>query len=150
MRKSIIKSLLIIVCFFSHELIFAQGVRWEKLTLNEAIRKAKDNINGKNTIFVDCYKEWSQPNKHMIDEVLSRSEAGSYFNKNFINIRINMEKGDGPLLEKKYAIRVYPTYLILDSYGNEIGRVIGGGKLQSFINKVEKAKSPFKTEKKIS
>ena len=50
-----------------------------------------------------------------------------------------MEKGEGIDIAKKYNIKAYPTFLILDPDGKVVGRVVGGGKLEDFTAKVEKA-----------
>ena len=34
------------------------GVKWEKGTLQEALEKAKNNENGINRVFLDCYTSW--------------------------------------------------------------------------------------------
>ena len=52
-----------------------------------------------------------------------------------------MERGEGIEIRKNYKIKAYPTFLILDEKGNEIGRVVGGNEINTFIEKVEKAKS---------
>lgn len=53
-----------------------------------------------------------------------------------------MEKGEGVELKDKFAVKAFPTFLILDSNGNEIGRIVGGGELDEFIGKVKNAMSP--------
>lgn len=121
---------------------FAQttGVNWEHGTLQEALNKAKANKKGPNLVFLDCFTTWCGPCKHMANNVFPTKEAGDYFNKNFVNIKIDMEKGEGVELAKKYSISAYPTFLILDAMGAEVGRVVGGGGLNDFIKQVEIAK----------
>ncbi len=135
------KILLILVCILSSFTIYAQdGVKWEEGTFEQALKKAKSGKGGKKLVFLDCYTTWCGPCKHMANVVFPTKEAGDYFNKNFVNIKIDMEKGEGIELAKKYAIAAYPTFLILDADGNEVGRVVGGGDINSFIQKVEGAK----------
>lgn len=120
---------------------FAQteGVNFEHGTLQEALNKAKANKKGAKLVFLDCFTTWCGPCKYMANEVFPKKEAGDYFNKKFVNIKIDMEKGEGIELAKKYAVAAYPTFLILDAEGNEIGRVVGGGELADFIKKIEAA-----------
>lgn len=115
------------------------GVKWEKGTLQEALEKAKNNENGINRVFLDCYTSWCGPCKFMSENVFTTKEAGDYFNSRFVNIKIDMEKGEGIDIAKKYNIKAYPTFLILDPDGKVVGRVVGGGKLEDFTAKVEKA-----------
>lgn len=127
---------------------FAQeGVKWETGTFQDALNKAKNNKKGPNLVFMDCYTTWCGPCKHMANVVFPTKEAGDYFNKKFVNFKTDMEKGEGIELAKKYNIRAYPTFLILDGDGNEVGRVVGSAELGKFIEKVEAACDPEKSPK---
>jgi hypothetical protein len=50
-----------------------------------------------------------------------------------------MEKGEGPEVAKKYGIKSYPTFLILNYNEQEIGRIVGGDGVDSFINRTKMA-----------
>lgn len=115
------------------------GIKWETGTLSEILDKAKNNENTPDIVFLDCYTSWCGPCKYMAENVFTTKEAGDYFNSKFVNFKMDMENGEGVAVAKKYNVRAYPTFLILDSNGNEIGRIVGGGKLEDFIKKVEKA-----------
>lgn len=122
---------------------FAQdGVKWEDGTFQEVLAKAKKNKKGPKLVFVDCFTSWCGPCKQMATKIFPTKEAGEYFNKNFVNAKFDMEKGEGIDLHNKYGIAAYPTFLILDADGNEIGRVVGGDDLEPFIAAVERAKDP--------
>ena len=41
-------------------------------------------------------------------------EAGDFFNENYINVAVDMEKGEGPALAQKYEVKAYPTLIITD------------------------------------
>ncbi len=58
-----------------------------------------------------------------------------------------MEKGEGIDLAKKYEIRAYPTFLILDADGNEINRIVGSGEADAFIERTKKAMDPANSPK---
>ena len=115
------------------------GVKWEKGTLTDALDKAKKSKKTK-LVFVDCYTVWCGPCKQMAEKVFPLKEAGDYFNANYVNIKIDMEKGEGVEIAKKYQVSSFPTFLILDANGKELGRVIGSSDLNKFITKVEDAK----------
>ncbi len=135
--------ILLIGLFSLNTFAQSKGVLWENGTLQEALNKAKSNKRGPNQVFLDCYTTWCGPCKMMAEQVFPTKEAGDYFNKNFVNIKIDMEKGEGIDLMKKYGVSAFPTFLVLDSDGNEVGRVIGGDRnLDNFIARVEKAKDP--------
>ena len=44
--------------------------------------------------------------------------AGEFFNKNFINVALDMEQGDGVAVAEKYQVNAYPTLIIADTNGN--------------------------------
>lgn len=113
---------------------FAQGIDFRSASLAEALEQgAKEKKN----VFLDCYTSWCGPCKYMADNVFTLKEAGDYFNRNFVNIKIDMEKGEGVEIAKKYSIKAFPTFLILDSEGNELHRVVGGGLIGDFIARVD-------------
>lgn len=120
--------------------MFAQsgGVKWEEGTFSQALEKAKKTSK---PIFLDCYTSWCGPCKHMANNVFTLPQAGEFFNSGFINIKIDMEKGEGIQLKEKFEVKAFPTFIIFDSNGNETGRIVGGGELDAFIGKVKAAAS---------
>ena len=53
-------------------------------------------------------------------------DVADFFNKNFVNIKIEMEKdADGPDVARKYKVRAYPTLLIIRPDGSLVKQVIG-------------------------
>lgn len=118
------------------------GIKWEECTLLEAVNIAAKGENGINKVFLDCYTSWCGPCKYMAENEFPKKEAGDYFNANFVNVKMDMEKGEGPDIAKKYGIVAFPTFLILDGTGKEIGRVIGGGDINDFIEKIKVASDP--------
>ena len=113
---------------------FAQ-IKWEEGTLTNALQKDKES--GDKLVFLDCYATWCGPCKYMANSVFTTKEAGEYFNKKFVNIKIDMEKGEGVNLARQFHIKGYPTFIILNSNGKELGRIVGGAQIEQFIQKVE-------------
>ncbi len=99
-----------------------EGIQFKKMSFNEAKELAAKEDK---YIFMDCYAVWCGPCKSMERRVFSKESIGNYFNDNFINIKMDMERGEGPGLSNKYRITGYPTLLILDSEGNVVGRQLG-------------------------
>ncbi|MBK8496615.1 MAG: thioredoxin fold domain-containing protein [Chitinophagaceae bacterium] len=46
--------------------------------------------------------------------------VGEFFNENFINIALDMEKGDGPAIARQYQVNAYPTLIFADGDGNMV------------------------------
>lgn len=107
-----------------------EGILFYPGTFREAQQKAKDA--GK-LIFMDCYTSWCAPCKMMNTTVFTDVKVGQFFNEHFINVKFDMEKGEGRELLKRYGMQVFPTYLLLDAEGNELHRVVGGHDPEEFI-----------------
>ena len=114
-----------------------KGVNFnEGKTFAEVLALAKKE--GK-PVFVDCYTSWCGPCKMMANKEFPKKEAGDYFNKKFVNWKVDMEKGEGVGLAKRYDVNAFPTFLILDADGNLTGRCVGAAGITDFIKKVEDA-----------
>jgi len=89
-------------------------------------------------IFVDAYASWCGPCKMLKATTFKNAKAAEFFNKNFVNVAIDMEKGQGPDLASQWGMQAYPTLIIFDSAGNPVlGTVgyIGSGDLIKFGQK---------------
>ena len=112
----------------------AQGIVFRDLTLEAACRQAASE--GK-SVFVDCYTSWCGPCRQMATREFVKPEAGAYFNDKFVCVKYDMERGEGVQLKERFKVTAYPTFLILKSDGTEMGRLVGGSEILSFIEKVE-------------
>ncbi|MDX2002628.1 MAG: thioredoxin family protein [Chitinophagales bacterium] len=116
--------------------VSAQGIEFFQGTWEQAVEKAKKE---KKIIFVDCYAVWCGPCKYMSNTVFPDPQVGEFYNKNFINYKYDMEKGDGPTFANTYNITAYPTLMYIDGTGKVIHRVLGGQYKDNFIAEGEKA-----------
>ena len=82
-----------------------------------ALAKAENKL-----IFVDVYTDWCGPCKRMDAEVFPKKSVGDQFNASFINYKLDAEKGEGPILAKKYMVKSYPNYLFVNGEGTLIYR----------------------------
>lgn len=113
-----------------------QGMVFDSLPFKKALAEA--GKTGK-LVFMDCYTEWCGPCKAMAANVFPRTEVGEYMNARFVNIKVDMEKGEGPLLSKQYGVAAYPTFLILKPDGSVVHKFVGGSDAQAFLKKVEES-----------
>jgi len=76
-------------------------------------------------VFVDFYTTWCLPCKLMDEDVFTDKGIGKLMNDNFINYKIDAEKGNGPNLALLYQVNVFPTLLFLDEKGRVLVRKEG-------------------------
>ena len=130
-----IRRILLLCCFLTTGVCLFAQTNFEELSLPEAIEKAKEN--GK-MVFVDCYTSWCGPCKYMADKIFTQKEMGEYLNSRFVCVKYDMERGDGPDIAVKYSVAAYPTFLILDTDGTLIYKIVGGTETaDEFKGKVE-------------
>lgn len=99
------------------------GIEFSKFTMEKAQEKA---AKSEKLIFIDAYTDWCGPCKRMAATTFKDSEVAEFFNDEFINLKIEMEKNpEGNDIARKYGVRAYPTLLIVDSEGNLIKKTIG-------------------------
>ena len=135
-------SILFLVAFVT-SISFAQNrsIEFEHGTFAETLAKAKKENK---MIFIDCYTTWCGPCMWMAKNIFTNDTAADFYNKNFVNAKIDMEKGEGIEIAKKYGIRAFPTLLYLSSDGTLLHRKCGAGSVKSFITDGEDAMSPNK------
>lgn len=76
-------------------------------------------------VFVDAYTAWCSPCKMMTRNVFPEPAVGDFFNAKFINVKMNMEEGEGLALAQHYQVEAYPTLLFVDSDGEVLHRAVG-------------------------
>ncbi|MBC8153188.1 MAG: thioredoxin family protein [Bacteroidetes bacterium] len=99
-----------------------KGIQFEETSWKEVLKKAKAE---QKIIFLDAYASWCGPCKMLQKNVFTKKEVGDYFNKQFINVKMDMEKGEGPALARTYPLEAYPTLLFIDGNGRVMKKVIG-------------------------
>ena len=121
------------------EMVNPEGIPFEDLGLDEALQKAAHT--GK-LVFVDCYTSWCGPCKTMSSQVFSQKAVGDYFKEHFVSLKVDMEQGEGPALAEKYAVRAYPTMLVLTPDGTVKYKILGGQDVRSFMDKIRRSVGP--------
>lgn len=116
-----------------------EGIMFENSNFAAILAKAKAE---KKLIFLDAYASWCGPCKLMEKNVFTDKKVAEFYNKNFINARIDMEKGEGRELAAKYIIRSYPTLLFLNAEGEVVGKELGYIKSEEFLELGQKNNNP--------
>lgn len=128
---------------FAASFFSAQSIKFEELPMSEILAKA--GREGK-PVFLDAYASWCGPCKMMERNVFVKKEVADFYNENFINAHLDMEKGEGREIARKYQVYSYPTYLFLNANGEVLYR--GGGYLEpdDFISLGRRVANPLVKE----
>ena len=109
----------------------APEIKFSPLSYKRVLTKAKANHK---RIFVDAYATWCAPCKALRKTTFKDTKAAVYFNQHFINIGLDVEKGEGVELAKTWQVDGLPTLLIIDENGKVLashtGFVDGNGLIQ--------------------
>jgi len=84
-------------------------------------------------IFIDFYTTWCAPCKFMAQTIFPLKDVGDFYNKNFVCIQVDAEKGEGIELKRKYGISAYPTMIFTNEKEEVIHRAIGSSTGSEFI-----------------
>lgn len=140
MKKSMIwMSLCLVISINS----MAQGINFSIYSSWQAVID-QSKVQNK-PIFVDVYTEWCGPCKWMDQNVFNQPEVGEFMNREFINIKIDAEKGWGKTFVKEYQVQAYPTYLFFNANGEMVMTTMGSKSEDRFLtesrNALRKVKS---------
>lgn len=113
----ILTLLLSIPAYAQNRSIKFQEGEWSSL-LKKASKKDK-------LIFLDCYTSWCGPCKMLANTVFTNDTVADFFNKHFICAKMDMEKGEGPEIAKRYGVAAYPTLLFINGEGKLVHNLTG-------------------------
>jgi thiol-disulfide isomerase/thioredoxin len=129
--------LLTLCCSFVFSLALnAQGIEFFHGTWAEAIEKAKAE---EKLIFVDAFASWCGPCKRMAKETFPNEKVGSFFNANFLCLKIDMEKPENAEFAGKYPVNSYPTLMFIDATGKIVLKEIGAKSVDQILETGRKA-----------
>jgi thiol:disulfide interchange protein len=129
-----------IAVLFSCSQVQAQGIRFSNAkTWSEVLAQAKQENK---LVFLDAYTTWCGPCKYMQKDIFPKPSVGKFYNANFINVKMDMEKGEGPELARQFSLTAIPTLLFFDGDGNEVHRFVGALEAPAFIKLGKEAIDP--------
>lgn len=131
-------SILVFALFACAVSVRAEGIRFFEGSWEEALAEAKrlDRI-----IFVDAYAVWCGPCKKMAADVFPDDKVGEFYNKNFVNLKLDMERGEGLKFREKYPVSAFPTLFYIDFTGEIVQQVRGAQQVEGFLELGKKALS---------
>ncbi|KAA0990499.1 thioredoxin family protein [Dyadobacter aurulentus] len=107
-----------------------KGIQFTEASWAAILKKAKAENK---MIFFDAYTTWCGPCKLLQKNVFTRDDVAEVFNQKFINVKFDMESGEGPALAEKYKLEVYPTLFFIDPKGKVVRTVKGYTKPEDLI-----------------
>ena len=116
------------------EIAFLDNPIWSSV-----LEKAKKE---KKIIFLDGYATWCGPCKTMDAETYKNQAVADYYNANFINVKYDMEKGEGPMLAERYLVTAYPNLMFIDTEGVMLHKGIGFIAASEFVELGKNAQNP--------
>ncbi|MCB0579855.1 MAG: thioredoxin family protein [Phaeodactylibacter sp.] len=114
---------------------FGQGIDFFQGSWEEALEEAKKQ---EKVIFIDAYTTWCGPCKRMSREVFPNEKVGEFYNRHFINMKLDMEKGEGLAFRKTYPVSAFPTLFFIDGNGEVVDKVRGAQDVDGFLKLGEK------------
>lgn len=101
--------------------------------------------NDNKVIFFDAYTTWCGPCKLMARDVFTNDEVADLFNDKFVNVKFDMEKGEGIFLHKNYEVSAFPTYLFINGDGEVVHKIVGSMSAEEFLKEANNALNPENT-----
>ncbi|MHC8947534.1 thioredoxin family protein [Sphingobacterium hungaricum] len=148
MRKLFLMFFLLPLFALSQE----SGIHFEhSKNWNQVVAKAKAENK---YIFVDAFTTWCGPCKWMAANIFPQQQVGEFFNKNFVNLKLQMDQTDADSkyvkswydeaerFQKDYSVVAYPTFLIFNPDGELVHRIIGSSEADAFIAKAQEGLNP--------
>lgn len=120
------------------------GITFIHEKFGEALKLAKSSNK---TLFIDAYTTWCGPCKAMTKTVFTEKMVAAFYNSQFINLKLDMEKGEGPDVAKRFGISAYPTLLFIDGDEKLVHKALGFQDVAAFI---EIGKTALESDKNLA
>jgi thioredoxin 1 len=109
-------------------------IQFEKITFNQALAKAKKENK---MVFMNVYATWCGPCMLLKKTTFKTEKIADSFNKSFINIDVDAEKGEGIELSKRYEVVAHPLMLVINPNGKVEKRILGYIKEEGLLKEVK-------------
>jgi thioredoxin-related protein len=126
--------LFIAVSVRAAEIKFLENPTWSTV-LEQAKKENK-------MIFLDAYATWCGPCKQMDSETYTNQAVADFYNANFINVKYDMEKGEGAMLADRYYVSAYPNLIFINPDGVMLHKGVGFLDADDFLALAKTAKDP--------
>ncbi len=93
-------------------------ISFTDLSYSQALKVAREQDK---YLFIDFFADWSGPCKTMEKTVFTDARVADYMNKNYISLRIDVEKQEAALV-KQLKVEILPTMMFYDPQGKLLHR----------------------------
>lgn len=85
-------------------------------------------------VFVDFYASWCVPCKQMDRNVFQKRDVANFMNYNFVNYKVDTEKGNGPMISLIFEVTHLPTTIIVHPSGKLMLKKVTSMNKEAFID----------------
>ena len=110
-------------------------IAWIKEDYAAALSQAESD--GK-LLMIDVYTEWCGPCK-LLDKNTFPQKNVVDKSANFVSLKLDAEKGQGPEVAKKFGVTGFPTILFVNGKGELVHTVIGYQEADALVTEMDKA-----------
>jgi thiol-disulfide isomerase/thioredoxin len=137
-KALLVACLFVLISFIRVSAEGGEGVNFRSMTLEQALAAARTENK---PVYVHGYTDWCHFCMYMRDSVYTDKEVADFVNKNFISIKMDMEK-EGKDLNKALKIHTYPAMLFYDVNGELMHRAVGRRYKQPFLELCRESLDP--------
>ena len=110
-------------------------IAWIKEDYKQALAKADED--GK-ILMIDVYTEWCGPCKMLDKDTFPQKDVVDK-SANFVTLKLDAEKGQGPDVAKEFKVEGFPTILFVDGKGKLVHSVLGFVDAKGMVAEMDKA-----------
>lgn len=113
----------------ARKMLAASGMNFYDDSIDKALQKAAKE---KKNLMLYFYASWCGVCQKMKKEVFSNARIHTFYNTNFVNMALNIEK-EGKTLSEKYDVDSFPAMIFINENGKIIQKIVGFKSVDEFL-----------------